>query len=303
MTTATHAEQSAERPTLTIVKDNGGTPVEGTVVEHQGTVVARPAWAVSAAERAQLARRHALTNWGYLPWTARGYWRLAARWTDGWRDDYPQMIHTARADLKAAKGDADFEQSAKRTVQRLRQEYTHHRLVYGAKTGAWMATTGTASAVGVAAGGVWTSLLLGIATVAYGAWHGRPAIIAAEDDPGRIEILAEEGAPFPIADATSRTEAAECVRRALVSEGIAVAEVEAGRRYDWGWEINVRLQKGTPADLIAKAGDLETPLDLPVDGLLCQPLRASRARATLRLVEGDPFVKMPPLPDARYWAF
>jgi hypothetical protein len=298
MTTAAHPTQPAERPALSIVKDNAPEPVEGTVVKHQGgALAARPAWIVSTKEQARLARKHAATNWLYLGWAARGYGRLAARWADGWRDDYPQMIRTARADLKAARGNAAVEQGTKRDIQRLRDAYTHHRLVYSAKTGAWLGTTGIATGTAVATGGVWTSLLLGIATIGYGAWRGQPDVIAAEDDPGRIEILSEEGAPFPIADATNRTEAAECVRRALVSEGIAVAEVEASRRYDWGWEINVRLQKGTPADLIAKAGDLETPLDLPVDGLLCQPLRTSRARATLRLVEGDPFVKMPALPD------
>ncbi|MER7623927.1 hypothetical protein [Streptomyces sp. NPDC126503] len=298
MTTAPHAQQPVERPALTLVKDNATAPVEGTVVEHQGAVVTtRPEWAMSAAERAQRARRHATDNWLYLGWAARGYGRLAARWADGWRDDYPQMIRTARANIAAAKGDAAAEQTAKRTVKQLREAYTHHRLVYSAKTGAWVGTTGLASGTAITTGGVWTSIVLGIAAVAYGAWRGQPAAVAAEDDPGRIEILAADGEPFPIADATTRTEAAECVRRALVSEGIAVAEVEAGRRYDWGWEINVRLKKGTPADLIAKAGDLETPLDLPVDGLLCQPLRTSRARATLRLVEGDPFVKMPALPD------
>ncbi|MEU2075440.1 hypothetical protein [Streptomyces sp. NPDC013489] len=292
------AEQHTDRPALTLVKDDAEQPVEGTVVEHQGnTVATRPDWVLSAGERSRRAGKHAADNWLYLGWAARGYWRLGGRWADGYRDDYPQMIRTARSDIKAFKGDAGAEHSAKRTVKQLRDAYTRHRLVYSAKTGAWMATTGTAGGVAIATGGVWTSLLLGLATIGYGAWRGQPSAIAAEDDPGRIEILAEEGEPFPIADATSRTEAAECVRRALVSEGIAVAEVEAGRRYDWGWEINVRLRKGTPADLIAKAGDLETPLDLPVDGLLCQPLRTSRARATLRLVEGDPFVKMPPLPD------
>ncbi|MFC8273769.1 hypothetical protein ACFUJR_14850 [Streptomyces sp. NPDC057271] len=291
-------EQHYERPSLTLVKDDADQPVEGTVVEHQGTAVAtRPTWILSAGERAKLAGGHALTNGLYLGWAARGYWRLGGRWVDAFHDDYPQMIRTARADLKAARGDAGEEQAAKRDVQRLRDAYKHHRLMFTAKSGAWMATSGTAAGYSVVAGGLWTSILMGMATVAYGAWRGRPDAIHLEDDPGRIEILAADGEPFPIADATTRTEAAECVRRALVSEGIAVAEVEAGRRYDWGWEINVRLKKGTPADLIAKAGDLETPLDLPVDGLLCQPLRTSRARATLRLVEGDPFVKMPSLPD------
>ena len=294
----TTAPQQTERPTLTIVKDNAPEAVEGTVVEHHGAPVAtRPEWILSAGERAKAARKHATKNWLYLGWAARGYGRLAAQWYTGLDDDYRQMISTARAEVKAARGDSDGERAAKQRVAQLRAARKQHRIVYSAKTGAWAVTAGAAGTVTVATGGVWTSLLLGIVTIGFGAWRGQPAVIAAEDDPGRIEILSEEGEPFPIADATNRTEAAECVRRALVSEGIAVAEVEAGRRYDWGWEINVRLRKGTPADLIARAGDLETPLDLPVDGLLCQPLRTSRARAVLRLVEGDPFVKMPPLPD------
>ncbi|MGW4050815.1 hypothetical protein ACWENA_08275 [Streptomyces sp. NPDC004779] len=296
MTTA--PQQPDERPALTLVIDNAPTAIEGTVVKHHGAAVdARPDWILSAGEHAKAAGKHAATNWLYLGWAARGYGRLAGQWYAGLDDDYQQMIRTARADVKAARGRAEAEQAAKQRVAQLRAARKQHRLVYSAKTGAWTVTAGTAGALTVATGGVWTSLLLGIVTIAYGAWRGQPAVIEAEDDPGRIEILAEDGEPFPIADATTRTEAAECVRRALISEGIAVAEVEAGRRYGWGWEINVRLKKGTPADLIAKAGDLETPLDLPVDGLLCQPLRTSRARAVLRLVEGDPFVKMPPLPD------
>ena len=294
----TTAPQQTERPTLTIVKPNAPEAVEGTVVEHQGAAVAtRPEWILSAGERAKAARKHATKNWLYLGWAARGYGRLARQWYTGLDDHYRQMIRTADADVKAVRGDSGAEQAAKHRVEQLRAARKQHRIIYSAKTGAWVTTVGAAGTVTVATGGVWTSLLLGIVTIGVGAWRGQPAVIAAEDDPGRVEILSEEGDPFPIADATNRTEAAECVRRALVSEGIAVAEVEAGRRYDWGWEINVRLRKGTPADLIARAGDLETPLDLPVDGLLCQPLRTSRARATLRLVEGDPFVKMPPLPD------
>jgi hypothetical protein len=97
-----------------------------------------------------------------------------------------------------------------------------------------------------------------------------------------VQVHAEDGDPFPIADARNRTEAAECVRRALASEGIAVKEVEANRRYEWGWEVTVRLAKGKPADIVTKAPDLETPLDLPENGLLCQPVRKSRGQVVLR---------------------
>jgi S-DNA-T family DNA segregation ATPase FtsK/SpoIIIE len=297
MTTAAHTpEQTADRPALTLVTDEPR-PLEGTVVKHQGAALDRPAWILSGTELARQAGRHAVGNRLYIGWTLRGYDRLARRFIDGWRDDYPQMIRSARDGVKAAKGDVDAESRMKNLVERRRAEYKRHRLIYSAKTGAWATPIGAAAGVGIAQGGLWVSVLLGMVTVTVGAMRGRPSVIAAEDDPGRIEILAEEGEPFPIADASTRTEAAECVRRALVSEGVNVASVEANRRYDWGWEVTVRLKKGTPADLIAKAPELETPLDLPTDGLLCQPLRKKRSRVVLRLVEGDPFETMPALPE------
>lgn len=289
--TQRHAVSVEKTPHLTLV--------EGTVVEHQGEQVVehqpRPAWILSTQALARRAGRHATTNRLYLGWAARGYWHTARRLADGWRDDYPQMIRTARAEVRAARGDLDAETRAKNTVTRRRAEYTRHRLLYTAKTGAWAAPAATAAGYSVTTGGLWTSIVLGLAAVAYGAWRGRPQGV----DPGRITIGAEAGEPFPIADARTRTEAAECVRRALLSEGIDVAEVEARRRYAWGWEIAVRLRKGTPAALIAKAPDLETPIDLPTDGLLCQPNRKRRAEVVLRLVEGDPFATMPALPERK----
>jgi len=291
VTTAPYTEQTVERPTLSLVPE----PLEGVVVKHQDHAL-RPAWIESSTARLDAARRHAVDNRLYIGWTLRGYGRLARTWWDGLRDDYPQMIRTARADLKAAKGDASAEAAAKANVTRLRDAYRQHRKVYAIKSAVGATAAGGPASVGVATGGLWTSIALGMATVAYGAVKGSPTAIEQATDPGLIEIGAADGEPFPIADARTRTEAAECVRRALISEGIAVAKVEAGRHYDWGWEITIWLRKGTPADLIAKAAELETPLDLPADGLLCQPRREKRAQVVLRLVEGDPFNRMPALP-------
>ena len=81
------------------------------------------------------------------------------------------------------------------------------------------------------------------------------------------------------------------------TEFVGRAIVEAA--LERGWEVTVWLRKGTPADLIAKAPELETPLDLPQDGLLCQPRRKKRAQVVLRLVEGDPFERMPALPSRK----
>lgn len=172
MTTA--PQQPAERPTLTIVKDNAEQPVEGTVVEHQGAVVAtRPAWILSAAERARLARRHARANHLYAPWIARGYWQLARSWFNGWRDDYPQMIATAKADRKAAKGNATAEAKAHSLVQDRRAAYLKHRIIYSAKTSVWAGLAGTGVTV-TTLGAPLLDIPLGLAALGFGAWHGRP---------------------------------------------------------------------------------------------------------------------------------
>lgn len=293
MTTAMHSQPAVERSARTIPAQ----PLEGVVVKHQDET--RPAWIESSTARLEAAARHALDNRLYIGWTLRGYGRLARAWADGWRDDYPQMIRTARADVKAAKGDAAAEAAAKANVARLRAAYKEHRKVYAWKTAAGAAATAGPAGFGVATGGVWTSIALGMATAIYGAAKGSPAAIEQATDPGVIEIGAQDGDPFPISDARTRTEAAECVRRALASEGIKVAKVEAHKHHAWGWEITVQLAKGKPGDIITKAPDLETPLDLPQDGLLCQPMRTSRGRVMLRLVETDPFANMPKAPERK----
>jgi S-DNA-T family DNA segregation ATPase FtsK/SpoIIIE len=293
VTTAPYTEQAVERPTLSLVTE----PLEGVVVKHQGEAD-RPAWIESSAARLQAAQRHAVDNRLYVGWTFRGYGRLARTWWDGYRDDYPQMIRTARAELKAAKT-FDAQAAAKANVLALRSAYKQHRKWYAIKTAVGATATVAPASVGVAAGGLWTSIALGMATAVYGATKGSPAAIEAATDPGVIEIGAADGEPFPIADARTRTEAAECVRRALLSEGIHVAKVEAHKHHAWGWEVTVQLSKGKPADIVTKAPDLETPLDLPEDGLLCQPERASRGRVILRLVETDPFANMPQAPERK----
>jgi len=273
-------------------------PVE-TIVDKRPATPQRqlPAWIYS---KAAIARRTARTV-GHHPgivwigWAARGWWHIARIEVDRFRDDYPQMIRTARAAKRAAKGDMAKERGAHAVVERTRQEYKQHKTKYLIQRGAVVAPAAGAATFGLVEGGLWVSVLYAMAAVAAGVWRGRPRGV----DPGRVENLPEDGEPFPIADARNRTEAAECVRRALASEGIQVKEVEANRRYDWGWEVTVRLAKGKPADIVTKAPDLETPLDLPENGLLCQPVRESRGRVVLRLVQSDPFAKMPGAPERK----
>ncbi|MFC8986059.1 hypothetical protein [Streptomyces sp. NPDC057115] len=273
-------------------------PVE-TVVDKRPATPQRqlPAWIHS---KAAIARRTARTV-GHHPsvvwigWSARGWWHIARIEHDKMVGDYPQMIRTARAQLKAADGDTAKESQFDAVVNRRTQQLKERRQRYLITRGIAAVPVAGAGTYGLIEGGLWVAALYAMATVTVGVLKGRPRSV----DPGKVEIAAADGDPFPIADARNRTEAAECVRRALASEGIQVKEVEANRRYEWGWEVTVHLLKGKPSDIVTKAPDLETPLDLPQDGLLCQPMRASRGRVLLRLVQNDPFAKMPPAPERK----
>ncbi|MFF9240086.1 hypothetical protein ACF1AL_14805 [Streptomyces sp. NPDC014801] len=273
-------------------------PAESVVDKRPATPQRQlPAWIHSKAAIARRTARavghHPSVIW--IGWSARGWWHIARIERDKMVGDYPQMIRTARAQLKAAKGDVSKESQFEAVVNRRTQQMKDRRQRYLITRGIASAPVAGAGAYGVVEGGLWMTVLYAMAAVAAGVWKGRPKGV----DPGKIEVASEDGDPFPIADARTRTEAAECVRRALASEGIQVKEVEANRRYDWGWEVTVHLAKGKPADIVTKAPDLETPLDLPQDGLLCQPMRASRGRVLLRLVQNDPFAKMPPAPERK----
>jgi S-DNA-T family DNA segregation ATPase FtsK/SpoIIIE len=278
--------QPAPTPTVTVVDKR---PATGQT--HL------PAWIHSKAaitrRTARMVGHHPSVIW--IGWAARGWWHIARIEADKFRDDYPQMIRTARAQVAAAKGDMGKEAGAKAVVQRRREEYKAHRLRYLITRGIVAAPVAGAATYGVAEAGVWVAALYAMAAVTAGIWRGRPQGV----DPGRVDNLPADGDPFPITDARTRTEAAECVRRALASEGIAVKSVEADRRHAWGWEVTVHLAKGKPADIVTKAPDLETPLDLPENGLLCQPVRKSRGRVVLRLVESDPFANMPGAPERK----
>jgi len=175
MTTAAHTQPpAAEWPALSLVKDDAQ-PFEGTVVAHQGAAV-RPSWIESPLARVERAKRHAVDNRLYVPWAFRGYGRLARRWLDKRRDDYPQLIRSARAAVKAADGDVDDETRMKQLVLDRRAEYKRHKWIHTGKTAAWTTAAGVGGTVGVATGGMWVDLLVTLATWGVGAYHGRPDV-------------------------------------------------------------------------------------------------------------------------------
>jgi hypothetical protein len=114
---------------------------------------------------------------------------------------------------------------------------------------------------------------------------------------GKEEETRDPLEPFPIADARNRDEAQECLRRALIAEGITPRVILEPVRYNWGWEIPVVLRKGTPDEVMAKAKKMETLLRLPTDGMLVAATRF-RAEVVIRLMQTDPFADMSPEPRA-----
>lgn len=307
-------------------------PVKGAVVEHQGRgrVVERrprPAWMMSGNALAEHTRfaiengldwagHHAMHSPYYVGWSVRGYRRLARRWIEAHRDYHPQLIRSGEEALRTVAGDPAAEESAKLLVEARRAEYGQHKKIHWLKTGVWGAATAAGGAAGVVVGGFWVDLLLVVGAVAVGAVHGRPDTADSETaapslaqvastpnatTPGSaavmaVEQLAEGGKPFPVAAARSPEQLAECVLRAMLAEGVPVAEVADVVRHPWGWQCVVRVGSGTPEAIIKVAGDLETRFDLPMNGVRPQPMVERRACAILRLVDGDPFASAPGLP-------
>ncbi|MFC8065480.1 hypothetical protein [Streptomyces sp. NPDC057293] len=294
MATPTTTQQTAAVP----AQPAPAGPVETTVDKRPATPQRQlPAWIHSktalARRTARAVGHHPAVVW--IGWSARGWWHIARIEHDKMVGDYPQMIRTARTQLKTANGDMSKEAAAEAVVNRRTQQLKERRKRYLITRSIAAAPITGAATYGLVEGGLWVAAVYAMAAVTVGVLKGRPRSV----DPGKVEIAAVDGEPFPIADARNRTEAAECVRRALASEGIQVKEVEANRRYEWGWEVTVRLAKGKPADIVTKADDLETPLDLPENGLLCQPVRESRGRVIVRLVQSDPFANMPAAPERK----
>lgn len=111
-----------------------------------------------------------------------------------------------------------------------------------------------------------------------------------------VEQLPEDAKPFPLRNARTPDQLAQCVLLAARAESVPIVEVADVIRQPWGWQCVVRVGEGTPEAIISKAGDLETRFDLKTNGVRPQPILERRACAILRLVEGDPFATAPGLP-------
>jgi S-DNA-T family DNA segregation ATPase FtsK/SpoIIIE len=298
---------SDERPPLALVKNPPQPPVEDAVIVHRPDT-GRPAWIESARTLAERTAR--VANSARLPHTMRGYRKLGRRWLDKHRDHYPQLIASADAAIRDAAGDVAQEARVKALRDQYREEYRRHRLIHSAKTAGWTSAAGVGGAFGVVTGSLWIDLLAALVAYGYGAYHGTdrtptdegqpiPGLPAAETTASgavTVDQLPEGAEPFPLARAETPEQAATCVLLAARAENLPIIEVSDMARQPWGWQCTVRVSEGTPEAIIDKAGGLETRFDLPTNGVRPQPLKARRACAVLRLVDGDPFATAPGLP-------
>ncbi|WNV83851.1 hypothetical protein [Umezawaea sp. Da 62-37] len=211
-----------------------------------------------------------------------GWWVLSRtlRWCTA-ITDYADLVRQVRDDQRHG------------TAKRLRNEWTRTALVRSAVTLIVSAVTSVLAVKLAEKAGQGVVIAVVVAVFAAIGHVVRPApILSAVPD------LIEDGAgpedPYPLADAHTRAEAADCVARALRAEGVALRMAGEAVRERWGWTVPVVLRKGTPAAIVGKAADLETTLDLPAGGVLATADRTRRARVVLRLAERDPFATLPP---------
>lgn len=97
---------------------------------------------------------------------------------------------------------------------------------------------------------------------------------------------------FPIAGVSSPQWAGECIRRALVKEGVPVADLFDVEQQPWGWTCSVRIAEGTPAAIIKAAANMETLLDLDQGRFIPTPTKR-RAVIDIKVAEKDPFAFVP----------
>lgn len=174
-----------DKITATLTKDPEPAPV------YEFEKRPRPAWMMSGQELRQwvvyardntldAVRFHAAHSPYYLGWSLRGYRRLCARWWEARQDDYRQQIATAKLMLRQArelprgKDRAAAESNARAILNVRRAEYRAHKRRHWIRTGiSGLTVVGGAGAV-AALGSWWMQLLLALAVIVAGAWHGRP---------------------------------------------------------------------------------------------------------------------------------
>lgn len=218
------------------------------------------------------------SGWGVFSHVRKGI-KISSKVILDWvyMNDYKDEIDNAREEGK-------FEKARKLKIEQLKRSEPRRKRFYSA-----------------------LALIIGFMSWTYVTWNILPIAVAGSVfviamwligsgfKPSQLSMKSDEQTdpmePFPIADARNRDEAMECLRRALLAEGITPRTILEPTRYNWGWEIPVILRKGTPDDVMSKAKNMETRMRLPTDGMLVAATRF-RAEIIVRLMQTDPFANM-----------
>jgi S-DNA-T family DNA segregation ATPase FtsK/SpoIIIE len=282
---------SDERPTLTLVKDN---PETARVYEFEKRP--RPAWMMSGEQLRQYAvyvkdnavdaiRFHATHTPYYLGWSLRGYRRLCLMWWRARDDDHRQMIRSAKVMLRDAKGKPADEARAKALLDVRRAEYKAHKKLHWIKTGisGFIIIAGTTAAATL--GGWWVQILLGLAVLIIGAWHGRPeeAPVAVVQAPTRTSHLGEETMRRVLTEAGVVPE-----KRAAEIRGVGIPHIDGP-----GIAYTVDLPSGIPATVaLGKAEQIASALGVHLDWMdleLDRSAGSNASRLSIWVSSEDPF--------------
>jgi S-DNA-T family DNA segregation ATPase FtsK/SpoIIIE len=289
-----------ERAALTLVKD-APKPVDPTaawVVEKRP----RPAWMMSAQQLRQwvvyardnavdFATHHATHSPYYLGWSLRGYRRLCLRWWVARQDDYREQIATAKQMIRDARslprGEARAAAQAKaRALRRvLRAEYREHKSKHWIRTGiSGLVVIGSSTAV-AALGSWWMQVLLALAVIFTGAYHGRPTepAVTPAQAPTRTSHLGEETMRRVLVEAGVVPE-----KRAAEIRGVGLPHTEGP-----GIAFAVDLPSGMPATIaLAKKKEIASALAVHSDWLDLSVGRgagSSESRLEIWVSREDPF--------------
>jgi S-DNA-T family DNA segregation ATPase FtsK/SpoIIIE len=289
-------------PTTTLVKD----PEPVTRFEFEPRP--KPAWLMSREQLRQWAvyardnaadaiRYHATHSPYYLGWSIRGYRRLCLKWWEARHDDYRQQIATAKLMLRQAKemlrgsARAAEESKARALLEVRRAEYKAHKKKHWIRTGISGLVVVGGVAAALIAGAWWVQLLLALAVIITGAWHGRPdePIVIPAQAPIRTSHLGEDTMRRVLVEAGAIPE-----KRAGEVRGVGIPHAEGP-----GIAYEVDLPSGIPAAVaVGKKQQIASALAVHQDWLDLE-VGSIESRLTIWVASEDPFnvVRSSPLLD------
>lgn len=280
---------AAQHPHLTVVPDQPAPPLEGVVIEKSAAVekASRPSWIEAAVN-------HVAEHRLYAPLAGRGYKRLAERWIERNRDNWPHMIETVETEIAASRDVAEQGRLRAELTKR-RAAYLKHRLVHVGTTAAWAAAGGAGLAVGTATGGLLVDMAAALGAYLYGIRRGVGDGITSST--AAITLAPSHDTPTPDSIAPLDEEEIRAALRAagfthpitVISSTPMAADGTRTVTFDLGGATTVtELQKKTESIAAALGRDV-TMVDIA-------KVPGKAGRASLWMSDTDPFETTRPSP-------